>query len=198
MTDTPEAELIAHSKQGNQDAIAELFRRHYTCCLRLASGILRHHDDAQDAVQSGFCLAFRRLESFRSEASFKTWITRIVVNCCLLQLREARRRVTWVHLEDRAGNQGPMLLPCPAPNPEASHWHREIGSAISTATARLPKHLRDAYTLFTVSGLSLQEVASTLGLSVAATKTRIFRARAGMRTSLQPVWRGARAHNVAR
>jgi hypothetical protein len=66
--------------------------------VQLAAGILRHRENAQDAVQSAFFLAFRRMDSFRGDASFKTWITRIVVNCCLLQLREARNRVARVQL----------------------------------------------------------------------------------------------------
>lgn len=183
-----ETGLIARSKAGDQDAIAELFRRHYAPCLRLAVGILRHAEDAQDAVQAGFFLAFRRLENFRGDASFKTWITRIVVNCCLLQLRQARKKVTWVRLEDRNGMKGPDLLPSHGPSPETFAWRSEISSAFSAAVARLPEHLREAYTLFAISGLSLREVATTLGLTVSATKTRLFRARAGIRTSLQPVW----------
>jgi RNA polymerase sigma-70 factor (ECF subfamily) len=190
MKNSSEPALIAHGRQGDQDAIAELFRRHYPRSLKLASGILRHHDDAQDAVQSAFFLAFRRIGTFRGDASFKTWITRIVVNCCLLQLRTARNRVTWVQLEDRNGERRPDLFTSQAPTPEKSAWCEEIASAFSGAISRLPKHLREAYILFTLSELSLQEVASSLGLTVSATKTRLFRARAGLRTSLQPFWSG--------
>ena len=192
MSPTTEDLLIARSKQGDQEAMAELFHGHYAPCLRLAYGILRHGEDAQDAVQTGLFMAFRRLESFRGEASFKTWITRIVVNSCLLQLRETRRRVTWVRLEDRNGLHGPDLLPSPAATPEKIAWRREISTAFSAAVAKLPEHLREAYTLFAISGLSLREVADALGLTVSATKTRLFRARAGIRTTLQPVWSGRR------
>ena len=188
MQDISEAALVAGSKQGEHDAIAELFRRHYSRSLQIANGILRHQDDAQDAVQAAFFQAFRRIESFRGEASFKTWITRIVVNCCLLQLRETRNRVTWVQLEDRHGVQGPDMLPSQAPTPENSAWCGEIASALSSAVSRLPEHLHAAYTLLTNSELSLQEAASSLGLTVAATKTRLFRARAAIRTSLQAFW----------
>jgi RNA polymerase sigma-70 factor (ECF subfamily) len=189
----PEAELIDRSKAGDQQAISELFHRHYSASVRLAYGILRHADDAQDAVQAGFFLAFRRLENFRGEASFKTWITRIVVNCCLLQLREARRRTNWVRLEERNGVRGMDLLPSHGPTPEKFTWCREISSAFSAAVARLPEHLREAYTLFAISGMSLREVAETLDLSISATKTRLFRARAGIRMSLRPVWTDRRA-----
>lgn len=178
--------LIACSKQGNQDAIAELCRRHYTKALQVAMSILRHQEDAQDAVQTAFFTAFRRLDSFRSDSSFRTWITRIVVNCCLLQMREARNRVKWMELEDRNGVQGPDILPSRTPTPEKAAWCGEMTSALTDAVASLPEHLREVYYLFTISELSLQEVASSLGLTVAATKTRLFRARAGLRISLQP------------
>jgi RNA polymerase sigma-70 factor (ECF subfamily) len=193
MQEILETDLIARSKQGDQHAITELFRRHYPASLRLACGVLRHPDDAQDAVQTGFFLAFRRLEDFRGEASFKTWITRIVVNCCLLQLREARRRATWVRLEGRNGTRVMDILSSPAPTPEKSAWSGEISSAFSAAVAKLPKHLRDVYTLFAISGLSVREVATALGLTASATKTRLFRARAGIRASLKPVWAVRRA-----
>jgi RNA polymerase sigma-70 factor, ECF subfamily len=193
MQETPEPELIARSQQGNQHAIAELVARHYAASLQLAWGILRHNEDAQDAVQMAYFMALRRIEHFRGEASFRTWISRIVVNCCLRQLREARRRVTWVRLEDHNGIEGPDLLASHGPTPEKSAWCHEISSALSAAVGTLPDHLREAYTLFAISGLSLREVAAALGLSVAATKTRLFRARAGIRMSLKPVWSSRRA-----
>jgi RNA polymerase sigma-70 factor, ECF subfamily len=193
MQEILEADLIACARQGDERAIAELFRRHYGSSLRLARGILRQHDDAQDAVQTGFFLAFRRLGDFRGAASFKTWITRIVVNCCLLQLREARRKVAWVQLEDRYETPVIDTLSSPVPTPEKSAWCSEISSAFSVAVARLPKHQREVYTLFAISGMSLREVATALGLTVPATKTRLFRARAGIRMSLRPVWSVRRA-----
>jgi RNA polymerase sigma-70 factor (ECF subfamily) len=103
--------------------------------------------------------------------------------------------MNWVQLEDWHGVPGQAS---PFSSPEQQAWSGEIGSAFSTAIARLPRHLREPYTLFTVSELSLQEIAVTLGLTMAATKTRLFRARAWMRTSLQPVWAGARASQAAR
>jgi RNA polymerase sigma-70 factor (ECF subfamily) len=185
--DTSESALIAESKQGNQGAIAELVGRHYPLCLRLALGFLRNNEDAQDAVQTAYSLALRRLESFRGQSSFRTWISRIVVNCCLIQLRQARRRVTWVSLDELGGAQGQDMLRSQDPTPERVAWSCEISSAVSAAVVRLPKHLRDAYTLFEISGLSVTEVASALGLSASATKMRVFRARAGVRKSLKPV-----------
>ena len=189
--ETAEATLIDRSKRGDQNAIGELFRRHYSQALKVATAILRRDEDARDAVQSAFLLAFRRIGSFRGESSFKTWITRIVVNCCLLQLR-TRNRATLVQFEDRNGSCGSDALISKSPTPEVSAWCSEVGAAVSRAVSMLPKHLQEPYTLFTFSGCPLEEVAALLGLTVAATKTRLFRARAGMRMSLQPIWAGRR------
>src|SRR5579871_4723119 len=119
-----EAELIDRGKRGEEDAITELFQHHYPASLQLARGILHHSDEAQDAVQVAYFLAFRRLEDFRGESSFKTWISRIVVNCCLLQLREARRRMNWVQLEPQRAD----LIPSHGLTPEKAAWGREIST----------------------------------------------------------------------
>lgn len=75
------------------------FAQHYEASLRVARRILRSREDSEDAVQTAYCAAFRNLHTFRGEASFKTWITRIVVNCCLKQVRKRRAR-PWVALDD--------------------------------------------------------------------------------------------------
>lgn len=185
MLETPEGELIERSKQGDQAAIAELFGRHYSSSLRLARGILRSMDASEDAVQVAYLSAFQHLQNFREDACFKTWITRIVLNSCLVQLREPRCRFAWVTVEATRGGRGPVLASS-LPSPETMVWHKEMNSALSHAVSRLPGHLRDVYTLYLASGLPLKEVAATLGLTLPAAKTRLFRARAQMRLLLQP------------
>ena len=148
-----------NGKQGDQDAITELFGRHYSSSLRIARGILRSDEESQDAAHwARVLLGFQRLDTFRGDSCFKAWITRIVVNSCLMQRREPRRRFTWVHLEDLQGGRGPESLSSSAPNPERATWYEEINSAFSDAVSRLPKHLRDVYALHAVSGMSLREL----------------------------------------
>ena len=193
MQERPELELIARSRQGDQAAISELFGRHYSSCLRLARGILRSEDDSQDAVQAAYVSAFQHFGAFREESSFKTWISRIVVNCCLMQMRTPWRQPVWMYLDALEGGRGADSLVSQAPNPEKSTYSREIRSALSNALSHLPSQLRDAFILYCVSGLTVNEVAATLGLTVAAAKTRVFRARAKVRVHLQPVWPHRRA-----
>jgi RNA polymerase sigma-70 factor (ECF subfamily) len=138
MQDKSELELIAWGKQGDRDAVAELFQRHYPSSLKVARRILRNSDHAQDAVQAAYLSAFRHLVAFRENASFQTWITRIVVNCCFMQLRDPSFRVTWVHLDDPGRSRVASILVSDTPTPEKSARCREIESAFSDAVARLP------------------------------------------------------------
>ena len=87
----PEPELIGDARNGDLDAMAELFRRHYPYSIAVARRILPAQEEFLDAVQSAYLSAFRKFQSFRGDASFKTWITRIVLNQCLMRLRDPRR-----------------------------------------------------------------------------------------------------------
>src|ERR1700731_1483101 len=73
LNEKPEAELVGDARNGNRDAIAELFRRHYTHSIAVARRILPAHEEYLDAVQAAYLCAFRNFQSFRGEASFKTW-----------------------------------------------------------------------------------------------------------------------------
>ncbi len=193
MHDKPELELIAHSRQGDRAAVSELFRRHYSLCLRLARGILRSEDESQDVVQSAYVSAFQHFVDFRGESSFRTWISRIVINRCMVQRRTPWRRAGWVYLDDQPPGRGSESLACNDPTPEKTAYSNEINSALTRAVSRLPANLRDAFRLYCVSGLSVKEVADALGVTQAAAKTRVFRARAKVRMQLQPVWSHERA-----
>src|SRR5580692_10035098 len=143
MHDKPELELIAHSRQGDQAAISELFQRHYSLCLRLARGILRSEDESQDAVQSAYVSAFQHFVDFRGESSFRTWISRIVINRCMVQRRTPWRRAAWIYLDELPTGRGSESLACHAPTPEKSAYSKEINSALTQAVSRLPGNLRE-------------------------------------------------------
>ena len=198
MNEKREPELIAACKLGDNAAGTELLGRHYASSFRLARGILRSEEEAQDAVQSAYFSALRDIRSFRGDASFKTWITRIVMNECLARLRERRRRRDWVSLDDRGRSAELNMLACSAPTPEKFTLCQELASALSDAASILPKPLRDVFALCAFSGRSLGEAAEALGITVGATKTRLFRAHARMRSHLRPVWSDASVHGTSR
>jgi RNA polymerase sigma-70 factor (ECF subfamily) len=184
----PESELIAAGQRGDCAAISELFGRHYPYCLRLARGVLRSEEDAKDAVQSALLSAFRHVASFRGNSGFRTWLARIVMNQCLMQLRAPEHRQSWTDLEGLYDTGEAKMLASPALTPERQMLGTQIGAAMADAASRLPEPLREAFNLYAGAGLSLREVASTLGLTLCGTKTRVFRAKARMRRYLQPVW----------
>lgn len=188
MPEQRESDLIAAGKLGDRAAVAELFERHYASALRVARRILRSEEDSQDVVQSAYLSAFRHLHSFRGDAAFKTWITRIVTNHCMMRLRQPWLWGRWTSLDSLDGNG---QLVSSTPTPEASAFHGELATAVASAAAGLPRNLCEVFKLHTISGLSLKEVAAEIGLTVPAAKARLFRANARMRESLQAVWPNA-------
>jgi RNA polymerase sigma-70 factor (ECF subfamily) len=185
LDETPEPQLVGDARNGNRDAIAELFRRHYTHSLGVARRILPAQEEFLDAVQSAYLSAFRNFQSFRGEASFKTWITRIVRNQCLMRLREPRRHRITLSMDLLGRDGAPPTLAVDSRTPENLALRAEIENAVADAVSKLPKALNDVFTRCSVSGLSIRDTAEALGITVQATKTRLFRARSQLRQELQ-------------
>jgi RNA polymerase sigma-70 factor (ECF subfamily) len=176
-------QAIKNSVPSQEDAINELFAQHYKPCLRTAYRILRSREDSEDAVQSAYCAAFRAFRRFRGESSFKTWITRIVVNCCLMQLRERR-----------AGLQGALddienTVASHSATPETLCYMAELQAAHARAASRLPQLLHAVYDQSVISGNALPAVGHRLRLTPAAVKSRLFRARKKVEHDLRPIIR---------
>jgi RNA polymerase sigma-70 factor, ECF subfamily len=163
--------------QGNH--IDELFAQHYKALLRTAYRILRSKEDSEDAVQTAYGMAFQKFHSFRGASSLKTWVTRIVMNCCLMQLR-ARRARPQVSLEDIQPD-----LASEAATPETLCYRAELQATHARAVSKLSKGLRDVYAECVISGIAFPEVTQHLGLTPTAAKSRLFRARRRVEHSLQ-------------
>jgi len=110
--------------------INELFAQHYKASLLTAYRLLRSKEDSEDAVQTAYFSAFRHFHGFRGESSFKTWITRIVVNCCLMQLRDRRARPQ-VPLDDAEST-----VASNAATPEVLCYRAELEAAHARAASR--------------------------------------------------------------
>jgi RNA polymerase sigma-70 factor (ECF subfamily) len=190
LNETPEPQLISGARNGNKDAIAELFRRHYTHSLAVARRILPAQEEFLDAVQSAYLSAFRNFQSFRGDASFKTWITRIVLNQCLMRLREPHRHRITLSLDLLGRDGAPPSIAVDSRTPENLALRAEIESVVADAVSKLPKALSDVFTRCSVSGLSIRDTAVALGLTVQATKTRLFRARSQLRQELRTSFAG--------
>src|SRR6266576_691595 len=190
VNETPEPRLVGDARSGNRDAIAELFRRYYPHSSAVARRILPAQEEFLDAVQSAYLSAFRNFQSFRGDASFKTWITRIVLNQCLMHLRDPGQHRIVLSLDELGPGGTLPLMAVDSLTPEDVAVRAELARAIANAVAKLPKPLNDVFTRCTVSGLSIRETAKALGLTVQATKTRLFRARSRLRRHLHTAFAG--------
>ena len=158
-----ELKLIADCRQGDSEAIAELFGRHYESCLSVARGFLHSFEESQDAVQSAYFSAFRHLDSFRGESSFRTWMTRLVINQCRMVLRKPARRFNWISLDDPNLSVRAVQLAAAVPTPEKFVLSQEISSALADAMARLPEPMREIFTLCAVSAAAGRNLCVSLG-----------------------------------
>lgn len=176
--------LVRLSRDGSTLAFAELTHRHTPRLTALAMRMLRNPADAQDVVQDAFVAAWRKLHTFREEASFGSWVYRITTNGCLMKLRSKRRRPE-VPLYDAEGDwERPVLDP--SKGASERHLDRELGSAIEAAMDTLPDGYRTVFVLADLEHRSMREIALVLNLSVPNTKTRLHRARLRLRDALAP------------
>ncbi len=190
LNETSEAALVRDARNGNGEAMAELFRRHYSHSITVARRMLAAQEEFLDAVQSAYLSAFRNFQSFRGDASFKTWITRIVLNQCTMRLRKPRRHRITLSLDEPVHGGTLPIVAVDSRTPEDFALRSQIESAVADAIAKLPTALRDVFTRYSVFGLSIRDTAGALGLTVQATKTRLFRARSQLRQELRTSFAG--------
>lgn len=180
-------ELVDLARQGDNRAFSELMRRHQPSAMAQAMAILRDRSDAEDEVQNASWKAFSHLNQFNKEAKFTTWFARIVVNQCLMRLRQQRRaKFQYLDATEIGEETGATIeLPDPAATPEQDLARQEVTAMVHREMNRLPKMLRDAVVLRDIEQLPIEAVADRLGVSVAAAKSRLLRARSELRTRME-------------
>jgi RNA polymerase sigma-70 factor (ECF subfamily) len=187
-----EAALLARLREGDASAFEELVRQHGAHLLAVARRLLRHDEDARDAVQDAFLLAFRGLPSFAGRCRLSTWLHRITVNAALMKLR-TRSRKPEAALDDLL----PDFLPDGHHITQFTEWtlspsqhllRAEAREQVRLAIDRLPTAYRTVLLLRDIEELDTSEVASMLGISMNAVKIRLHRARQALRTLLEPTF----------
>ncbi len=186
LADTADYELVRLCQRGNNEAFAELMRRHQSSSFKLAMSILRDKQDAEDEVQNAFWKAFDHINQFQQDAKFSTWLTRIVVNQCLMRLRQTRR-AKFFYMDDALVGEETMSfdLPDRGQTPEEQLGQSEIAEALKHEIRRIPPLLRTVFMLRDVEQLPMTDVAEKLGISVAAAKSRLLRARFELRARME-------------
>jgi RNA polymerase sigma factor (sigma-70 family) len=179
-------QLVRAAKSGDGAAFAELGRRHSRTIQLKVYRIVGNWEDAQDILQDSLLRAFRNLDRFEGRCSFSTWLTKIAINSALMMLRKKRRRAE-VSFDPSAPASSPWNaweVPDLSPCPERVCAAREKAELIRGAVRRLPRNYRMVMEQFQVGESSMIEIARALGISTAAAKSRLLRARTALRASL--------------
>ncbi len=172
-----DADLVRKTIAGDDEAFAELVRRHKRSVLRTAARFARSAAELEDLGQEAFFRAYRDLRGFRGDAPFGHWLARVTARACYDALRKRRREERDVSLEG---------LPVPPADPGtedgAAAGHARL--VLREAMSRLKPEERLVITLFELEGLSAREVAELMGWNETLVKVRAFRARQALKRSI--------------
>ena len=181
------AQLIAVR---DAEAVRLVTRRNNQRLFRAAWSILKNRAEAEDSVQSAYLRAFTAIEGFEARASLSTWLTRIVINEALGRKRAAARRRN--HLDQssvtvlESYREKLMRGSTSGTSPDGELMRSQIRTRLEQAIADLPSDFRLVFVLREVEGLSVEEIAETLGIVPATVKTRNLRARRRLQRALEP------------
>lgn len=181
-----ETNLLAAVKRGDERAVRKLVDTHSPRLYNLALRILRHSQDAEDAVQETFITALDKLDQFDGRAEFSTWLYRIAVNASLMALRKKRSRhrqeepIEIPQFEDIRSRE---LVDWGA-DPVHELLDAEMRETMEAAIDKLPAKYRVVFVLRDLEGLSIEATSKMLGLSAANVKVRLMRARLFLREAL--------------
>ena len=171
-----EPALVARARDGDARAFEQLYRRHadrvYGLCWRLCDG---DRARAEQATQDAFVRAWEKLDGFRGEAQFGTWLHRITVNVVLGERRLLQR---WTTFEDAEASG-------PRPELATAAADHDLSRDLEAALARLPKGARAVLWLHDVEGYLHEEIAALTGIAVGTSKAQLHRARKLMKEHLQ-------------
>lgn len=185
-----EAGLIQDAQKGDLEAFNRLVLAYQDMVLNQAYRVMGELSAAEDAAQEAFLSAYRKIRTFRG-GSFKAWLLRIVTNACYDELRRRKRRPTAplepVDPYDEA-MESPHWLADPGESPEARATRTELGRAIQDCLDQLTPDFRAVVVLVDIQGLDYQQASQAVGKPLGTVKSRLARARGGLRDCLQGFW----------
>jgi len=193
-----ELALVQAARTGDVSAFEQLVRRYDRKIFRLAHHITQHREDAEDVLQESFLKAYQNLAGFQGNSKFYTWLVRIAVNESLMKLRKRRSDRT-VSLDEEVETEDgsmPREVPDWGPSPEQLYGREELNGILVRTIGGLPASFRTVFVLRDVEGLSTEETAEALALSVPAVKSRLLRARLQLRDRLSRFFQRQSAGDV--
>ena len=182
-------DLVARARTKDFAAFEELVDRYEDKIFRLAFRFVRNETEAKEIVQDTFLLVWRKLDTFKGDSQFGSWLYRVATNTALMRLR-AQRRHPEISTEelpvDYLDNYG--QLPAAGENwakrPDDELQSDELRGRIQKAVDELPEIYRTVFIIRDVEGLSTEETAEVLEISIPTVKTRLHRARLALRDSI--------------
>jgi RNA polymerase sigma-70 factor (ECF subfamily) len=193
-------ELLAAARSSDAGAFTELSGRYRRSIHNTAFRIVRQREDAEDVVQDTLFKAYIHLKHFRGTCRFSSWLTSIAINSALMLLRKRRSR-SEISCDHR-GNEDRTWETCDFPDPSHTpaqiYEKRQALEILSRAITRLPPNHRSVITLYLAHEQSLQQIADTVGITVAATKSRLLRARLSIRSTLEKRKHSRRTQGIDR
>ena len=184
-----DADLVAALRRNEAGAMERLVERYADRVYRLAVRITGSREDAEEVVQDALWTVSRKIDTFKGESAFGSWLYRIAANTAYMKLRARRGKGREIALDD--------VLP--AVDGDGRHWEpmddwsrrvderamqKELGRVLEDTIAELPPEYRTAVVMHDVEGMSNPDIAETLGISLAAVKSRVHRSRLFLRKRL--------------
>ncbi len=173
--------LVHAARQGDMDAFEELVARHRDKLYARAYSMMRNEEEAVDLSQEAWVKGWQRLSQFQGDSSFGTWMTRIVINLCLDQLRKQKRHRT-ESMEELSEESGGVerQMPVVTINPTAGLEKTELRQRIDRALGQLSYEHRTVLVLHEFEELEYKEIAKVMGCSIGTVMSRLFYARRKM------------------
>lgn len=179
--------LVDEFKAGDISAFEEIISRYESKVMNLALRFTRNQEDAEEVLQDVFTTVYRKIDGFRGQSAFSSWLYRIVVNAAFMKLRK-RKQTQTVSIDDLAPAVKQYCMERDAVTNQHLHnvaISRELQEVLQRAIDRLPDQYRAVFVLRDVDGLSNQETGEILNLSIPAVKSRLHRSRIMLRKKLQ-------------
>ena len=178
---TNENEIIQKVIGGDKNAFEDLVLANQKNVYNLALKMTRNEDDALDISQEAFVKAYQQLANFRGDSRFSVWLYRLTYNLCIDFLRKVPKvNIISLDYEDDDGEISPLEIPDLRNLPEDSAMRGEMRKAIETGIGKLAEAHREVLVMREITGMSYDEIATTLTISVGTVKSRLARARLKM------------------
>ena len=182
-------DLVDLARQGVENAIRALIKRNNRRLFRLARAVVRNDAEAEDIVQETYVRAFTKLETFRGDARFSTWLARIALNEALGWLRQQRPSAPLEELERAAASDRGCVVMFPTsltpPGADTELARTQMRDFLEKAVDALPDEFRIVFVLRDIEEMSTEETAKQLSLKSQTVKTRLHRARRMMRATIE-------------